>query len=202
MKNQEQALSASELEKTGAASCSDTRPGGPCYLLGDRQGEVIEYVYNKYGADHVAMIGGFSTFKSRAAIADVAKTMGVSENDARRMTRYMPYNGMADMMYKRKDHQENKHLHHEERFEEIVKFALCLDGLPRHPMMHPCGIVIADRSLTDFMPLLPSNKGFMMTQMSMSLVRRIGNRRDCSIIVVRVILIVVVIIIFGIVLRR
>ena len=140
----------------------------------DRRDEVIEYVYNKYGADHVAMIGGFSTFKSRAAIADVAKTMGVSENDARRMTRYMPYNGMADMMYKRKDHQENKHLHHEERFEEIVKFALCLDGLPRHPMMHPCGIVIADRSLTDFMPLLPSNKGFMMTQMSMQPVEDLG----------------------------
>ena len=140
----------------------------------DRRDEVIEYVYNRYGADHVAMIGGFSTFKSRAAIADVAKTMGISENDARRMTRHMPYNGMADMMYKRKDHQENKHLQHEERFEEILKFALCLDGLPRHPMMHPCGIVIADRSLTDFMPLMPSNKGFMMTQMSMQPVEDLG----------------------------
>mgnify|MGYP001299565559 FL=1 len=76
----------------------------------DRRDEVIQYVYEKYGADHVAMIGGFSTFKSRAAIADVAKTMGVSENEARYMTRYMPHNGMADMMYRRKDHQENKHL--------------------------------------------------------------------------------------------
>jgi error-prone DNA polymerase len=140
----------------------------------DRRDEVIEYVYQKYGADHVAMIGGFSTFKSRAAIADVAKTMGVSESEARYMTRYMPYNGMADMMYKRKDHQENKHLQHEERFEEILKVALCLDGLPRHPMMHPCGIVIADRPLMDFMPLLPSNKGFMMTQMSMQPVEDLG----------------------------
>ena len=140
----------------------------------DRRDEVIQYVYEKYGADHVAMIGGFSTFKSRAAIADVAKTMGVSENEARYMTRYMPYNGMADMMYKRKDHQENKHLENEERFEEILKVALCLDGLPRHPMMHPCGIVIADRPLADFMPLLSSNKGFMMTQMSMQPVEDLG----------------------------
>ncbi len=140
----------------------------------DRRDEVIEYVYQKYGADYVAMIGGVSTFKSRAAIADVAKTMGVSENEARYMTRYMPYNGMADMMYKRNDHQENKHLQHEERFEEILKVALCLDGLPRHPIMHPCGIVIADRALTDFMPLLPSNKGFMMTQMSMQSVEDLG----------------------------
>jgi error-prone DNA polymerase len=140
----------------------------------DRRDEIIEYVYQRYGADHVAMIGGFSTFKSRAAIADVAKTMGVSENEARYMTRYMPYNGMADMMYKRKDHQESKHLEHEERFEAILRVALCLDGLPRHPMMHPCGIVIADRSLTDFMPLLSSNKGFMMTQMSMQPVEDLG----------------------------
>lgn len=140
----------------------------------DRRDEVLEYVYKKYGADHVAMIGGFSTFKSRAAIADVAKTMGVSENEARHMTRYMPYNGMADMLYKRKEHQENKHLEHEERFEDILKIALCLDGLPRHPMMHPCGIVIADRPLTDFMPLLSSHKGFMMTQMSMQPVEDLG----------------------------
>lgn len=140
----------------------------------DRRDEVIEYVYQKYGADHVAMIGGFSTFKSRAAVADVAKTLGISENEARTLTRYMPYNGMADMMYKRREHQENKHLEHEERFEEILKIALCLDGLPRHPMMHPCGIVIADRPLTDFMPLLSSNKGFMMTQMSMQPVEDLG----------------------------
>ena len=90
------------------------------------------------------------------------------------MTRYMPYNGMADMMYKRHLYQENKHLKHEERFEAILKTALCLDGLPRHPMMHPCGIVIADRPLTDFTPLLASRKGFMMTQMSMQPIEDLG----------------------------
>ena len=140
----------------------------------DRRDEVIRYVYDRYGADYVAMIGGFSTFKSRAAITDVAKTMGVSENEARYMTRYIPYNGMADLMYKRDDYQENKHLKHEERFESILKVAMRLDGLPRHPMMHPCGIIVADRPLTDFMPLLSSHKGFMMTQMSMDSVEDLG----------------------------
>ncbi len=140
----------------------------------DRRDEIIAYVYDKYGAHHVAMVGGSSTFKSRAAIAEVAKTMGVSENEARHMTRYLPRNGMEDLLHERNLSLENKHLEREERFEAILKTASCLDGLPRHPMMHPCGIVVADRPLTDFTPLLPSGKGFMMTQMSMEPIEDLG----------------------------
>ncbi len=140
----------------------------------DRRDEIIAYVYDKYGVHHVAMVGGSSTFKSRAAIAEVAKTMGVSENEARHMTRYLPRNGMEDLLHERNLSLENKHLEREERFEAILKTASCLDGLPRHPMMHPCGIVVADRPLTDFTPLLPSGKGFMMTQMSMEPIEDLG----------------------------
>ena len=100
--------------------------------------------------------------------------MGVSENEARHMTRYLPRNGMEDLLHERNLSLENKHLEREERFEAILKTASCLDGLPRHPMMHPCGIVVADRPLTDFTPLLPSGKGFMMTQMSMEPIEDLG----------------------------
>lgn len=140
----------------------------------DRRDEIISYVYDKYGDHHVAMIGGSSTFKSRAAIAEVAKTMGVPENEARHMTRYLPRNGMEDLLHERNLSVENKHLERDERFNAILKTASCLDGFPRHPMMHPCGIVVADRPLTDFTPLLPSRKGFMMTQMSMEPIEDLG----------------------------
>jgi len=140
----------------------------------DRRDEVIDYIYRKYGEDHVAMIGGFSTFKARAAIADVAKTMGLAENEARHLTRYISHSGMERFLHKRELSVENQHLAYEDQFEDILRQAVRLDGLPRHPMMHPCGIVIADRPLTDFTPLIPSNKGFRMTQYSMQPIEDLG----------------------------
>ena len=140
----------------------------------DRRDEIIAYVYRKYGDRHVAMVGGSNTFKNRAAIAEVAKTMGASENEARHMTRYLPRNGMEKLLHERNMSLENKGLERDERFRSILKTASFLDGLPRHPMMHPCGIVVADRPLTDFTPLLPSRKGFIMTQMSMEPIEDLG----------------------------
>jgi len=57
---------------------------------------------------------------------------------------------MERFLHKRELSVENQHLAYEDQFEDILRQAVRLDGLPRHPMMHPCGIVIADRPLTDF----------------------------------------------------
>ncbi|MHB8838498.1 MAG: hypothetical protein ACYC7F_06050, partial [Gemmatimonadaceae bacterium] len=57
----------------------------------DRRDEVIEYVFERYGAEHVAMIGAFNTFHGRAAIADIAKVYGIPEREVRRFTEHLPY---------------------------------------------------------------------------------------------------------------
>ncbi|MGJ3241460.1 MAG: hypothetical protein ACFE0O_00670 [Opitutales bacterium] len=147
----------------------------------DRRDQIIRWVYERFGqagddpaAGRVAMIGGFSTYQARAAIAEVARTRGLPESVVRRWTRYLPMGGMAKFRDREALLVEAGDLANEEGFAEAAGIALTLDGLPRHPMMHPCGIVIADRPLTAFMPLDPSSKGFPMTQMAMDPVEDLG----------------------------
>lgn len=140
----------------------------------DRRDEIITYVYEKFGEAHVAMIGGFATFKARAAIAEVGKTLGRPESVVRRWTRHLPMGNLKKFARRRKHLTETRDLGEEEYFEEALQLADRFDSLPRHPMMHPCGIVIADRPLTEFTPLDPSNKGFRMTQMAMDPIEDLG----------------------------
>ena len=140
----------------------------------DRRDEIIAYVYEKFGAEHVAMIGGFATFKARAAIAEVGKTLGQPESVVRRWTRYLPLGNLQKFARRRKGRVELRDLDDDEGFAEALELAMAFDGLPRHPMMHPCGIVVADRPLTEFTPLDPSNKGFRMTQMAMDPIEDLG----------------------------
>jgi len=140
----------------------------------DRRDEIITYLYGKYGAGRVAMIGGFSTFKARSALAETVKCFGRSDNAARGWTRHLPHGRLRSFLERRRDHVESRQLDREEDFAEIAAIAMQLEGLPRHPMMHPCGIVVSDRPLTDFTPIEPSHKGFAMTQMSMEPIEDLG----------------------------
>lgn len=57
----------------------------------DRKDDVIELIFEKYGAEHCAVVGGFSTFQARSAFAEVAKVLGVAEREVRRFTEHFPW---------------------------------------------------------------------------------------------------------------
>ena len=52
----------------------------------DRKDDVVDLMFEKYGSEHTATVGGFSTYQSRSALGDVAKVLGVSEYQVRRVT--------------------------------------------------------------------------------------------------------------------
>ena len=109
----------------------------------DRRDEVIDYVFSRYGQDRVAMIGAFSTFKGRSAVADVAKVYGIPEREARRFTERLPYFS-GDALRLVISTPECKHLpYDQEPYRTVLEMAGRLEGIPRHFMMHPCGLVIS-----------------------------------------------------------
>jgi len=140
----------------------------------DRREEVLHWLYERYGLDNVAMIGGFAHFKARAAVAEVAKAMGLPAEEAYAFSKRLPRGSLRRYLNQREDYVEASGNWKDERFREAVQRALELDGLPRHPMMHPCGMVIADRPLAEFTPTHPSAGGFSMTQLSMDPVEDLG----------------------------
>jgi DNA-directed DNA polymerase III PolC len=140
----------------------------------DRREDVVKYVFDRYGAGHVAMIGAFNTFQGRAAVADIAKVYGIPEREARRFTEHMPY-FMGDAAAVVESMPECRDLPwQEEPYRTIVKIAPRFAGIPRHASMHPCGLVIGGGPITDRMPLFKSAKGYLTTQYAMDDVEELG----------------------------
>ncbi len=140
----------------------------------DRRDDVIQYVFDRYGAEHVAMIGAFNTFQGRAAVADIAKVYGIPEREVRRFTGHLPY-FMGDAEAVVQATPECRHLPwREEPYRTILKMASRFEGIPRHAMMHPCGLVISGAPVRDRMPLFQSAKGYLTTQYAMDDVEELG----------------------------
>ncbi len=57
----------------------------------DRKDDVVQLIFGKYGRDHCAVVGGFSTFQARSAFAEVAKVLGVAEREVRKFTEHFPW---------------------------------------------------------------------------------------------------------------
>jgi DNA-directed DNA polymerase III PolC len=140
----------------------------------DRREEIMAWLYDRYGLEKVAMIGGFAHFKGRASVAEVAKAMGVPAHEAHAWSKRLPHGSLRKFIKGQDDYVEARGALGDDRFHEALERAVDLDGLPRHPMMHPCGMVIADRPLTGFTPVGPSARGFSMTQLSMDPIEDLG----------------------------
>ena len=147
----------------------------------DKRDEVVAYAFDKYGGDkphalggRVAMIGALNTFQGRSAVADIAKVYGVPEREVRRFTEYLP-SFVGDPLAVLDRIPECKDLPiAQEPYASALKMAWRVDGVPRHRMMHPCGLVISHTPVEDRMPLFLSAKGLPTTQYAMDDVEELG----------------------------
>ncbi len=57
----------------------------------DFKDDVVKLIFEKYGRDHCAVVGGFSTFQARSAFAEAAKVLGVAEREVRKFTDHFPW---------------------------------------------------------------------------------------------------------------
>jgi len=140
--------------------------------------KVIEYVCNKYGKDKVAQIVTFGTLKAKAAIKDVGRALGLSYAETDRVAKLIPAPRQgfdyplaeALKMEKRlRDYAQD-----DPQGKQLIELALRLEGLSRHTSTHAAGIVIADRPVVEFMPLMVDKDGQVVTQFSMGWVEKIG----------------------------
>lgn len=142
----------------------------------DQRDEMMHYVFEKYGHDHVAMIGGFNRFHGRAALGDIGKVFGLGEREVRYFTKRMPSvraDQIADGLAGRPVAMADLPVA-EAPYPEIMEVAQGLEDLPRHFMMHPCGIVVSKVPLRRLVPLMPSGRGPQMTQFDMDALEDMG----------------------------
>ncbi|HPJ98085.1 MAG TPA: DNA polymerase III subunit alpha [Candidatus Hydrogenedentes bacterium] len=140
-----------------------------------RRDQVVDYVYQRYGAGHVAMIATFNTFQARSSVREIAKAMGLTGSEIGEVTRRLPRYHAGDIQTVVRWLPECRELPiHEEPLRSIVAIAEAIDQYPRHISLHPCGLVIAPEPLTRFVPLQRTAKGPVVTQYDMHPIEELG----------------------------
>src|SRR5882724_5866867 len=144
-------------------------------ICGARRDELLDYVYKRWGAEHVAMIGSFITMHARLAVREVAKVFGVSPGEVDRFTKRLPHRPVREILLAIRDLPECRDLPiDDEPWKTILQVALRLDDAPRHLGIHPCGTVISARPLTRLTPLERATKGIVVTQYDMNDIEALG----------------------------
>jgi DNA polymerase-3 subunit alpha len=142
----------------------------------DRRSEVISYVADKYGKDHVAQIITFGTMAAKAAIRDVGRALDMPYGEVDRIAKLIPNTVHITIQDTLKSEAQLKALYESNpKIQELIDTAMRLEGLSRHASTHAAGVVISPAPLTDYTPLYrnPSD-GSIMTQFDMLSIERIG----------------------------
>jgi len=140
----------------------------------DRRQEVIDYVVEKYGKNHVAQIITFGTMAARAAIRDVARAVDLSYSDADKVAKAIPFQlGMTIDKALMMNPKLKEMYDGDDEIRRVLDVAMGLEGVPRHASTHAAGVVISKNPVDDYVPLYV-NDGNISTQFNMVLLEELG----------------------------
>ncbi len=138
--------------------------------------KVIDYVCEKYGRDKVAQIVTFGTLKAKAAIKDVGRALGLSYAETDRVAKLIPAprQGFDYPIAEALKMEKRLRQYADAEGKELIELAMKLEGLSRHTSTHAAGLVIADRPIVEYMPLMVDKDQQVISQYSMNYVEKIG----------------------------
>lgn len=131
--------------------------------------KVLEYVRNKYGADHVAQICTFGTMAARAAVKDVGKALGIPFSEMNKLASYIPARPGTKLSEALIESTEFKEAYEtDDRYHKVIDNALKLEGSVRQLGVHACAVIIAPEPMTNYCALQhpPKDSETIVTQLS------------------------------------
>lgn len=142
-----------------------------------RREEVLNYVIEKYGKDHVAQIITFGTMAARAAVRDVGRALGMPYSEVDAIAKLIPGRPgirLAEAIEHEPDLRE--HYASSSEVKKLLDLALKLEGVVRHASVHACAVVISDKPLIHYTPLQtpPGGQEAIITQYEMHAIESIG----------------------------
>lgn len=140
-----------------------------------RRDEVIGYLREKYGADHVANIITFGTMAARAAIRDTGRALGLEYSFCDRIAKLIPFNAKLDEAINEVSELKEMYASNTDA-KKLLDAAKKLEGCARHASVHACGVVIGDKALTHYLPLqhAPQDETSIITQFEMHTCEKLG----------------------------
>jgi error-prone DNA polymerase len=122
----------------------------------DIREKLIPRVHERYGADRSALVAAFSTYRSRGAVRDLGKALGLPPGEIERVARQVDFYGGAEEIERDVAGAIGEERARSMRWRALV--GLCGEalGLPRHASQHPGGMVISTRPLVEICPVVPA----------------------------------------------
>ncbi len=128
-----------------------------------RREEVIKYVTEKYGDDKVAQIITFGTMEARGSVRDVGRALGMPYAEPDRISKMIPPGWQGHAMTIDQALEQSTELRtayqSEPETKKLLDLAKKLEGVARHSSVHAAVVVIADKPLTDYVPLQRETNG-------------------------------------------
>lgn len=136
-----------------------------CY---ERRGEVIDYVVEKYGKERVSQIITYQTMAARGSIRDVGRVLGVPYGEVDKLAKMVP--NELKMTIKKAlevapDFREAYDTNENAR--KIIDIAMKIEGLPKSCSKHAAGVLICDKSIVEYAPLMTDKEGESVIQCTM-----------------------------------
>src|SRR5262249_5768488 len=125
---------------------------------GDHREEVIQYVYRRYGARGAGMTATVISYRTRSAVREVGKALGLGLEQVDRLSKLLRAHGWHDQHDELAAQLRNGGVDPTApRIAQLVALVGAIQGLPRHLGQHTGGMVIAAGRLDDVVPLEPAS---------------------------------------------
>ena len=131
-----------------------------------RRLDAYRIIFGRYGSERTACVCMMETYRARSAIRDVAAAMSLPPDEIGAIAKSFPHirakhitAALTELPELRRSRLNNNQL------ATIFSIAQQLDGLPRHVAMHPCGVLLSDRTLLDRTAVQESAEGFPLSQL-------------------------------------
>jgi DNA polymerase III subunit alpha len=141
----------------------------------DRREEVIQYVANKYGRQHVAQIITFGTFGAKAALRDIGKVLQIDSKEMESIIKYVPNrHGVTIQEVYHQSFAFRQAVQASSLLKQWIAIAMKVEGLPRHTSTHAAGVIISSEPLSQIVPLQQGHGELYLTQYPMDVLERLG----------------------------
>ena len=143
-----------------------------CY---ERRPEVIDYVTEKYGKDHVVQIVTFGTMAARAVIRDVGRVLDLPYAFVDSVSKKIPTElGITIDKALKMNPELAQDYENDGQIKYLIDMSRKLEGLPRHASVHAAGVVISPKPVDEYVPLSRGAEDTITTQFNMTTIEELG----------------------------
>jgi len=141
----------------------------------DRRQEVIDYVEQKYGRDHVSQIITFGTMAARAAIRDAGRVLDYAYDFCDKISKLIPMFTKLDEALATVPDLKNLY-DGDPQAKHVIDMAKKLEGVARHASTHACGVLITPKPINEYVPAqyASSSDKAVVCQYEMKMIEKLG----------------------------